>query len=504
MILGFTYQFITLVLSFLSRTVFIKTLGVEYLGLNGTFADVLNLLSMADLGFNITMSYSFYKPLAEHNEKRLTALICFYKKIYNVIACSVVSIGLLIIPFLRFIINTEKEIPHLILYYSFSLAGIVISYLFVYRTTILTADQKNHEVLKISIWTTLIKVLLQIGSLLLWENYILYLTIGVTLQLTNNLLASKKAERMYPYIKNKENISRNEEKKIFANMRSVFLYKISGTMFSATGNVLISIIIGTGMVGIYSNYIMVSSKLLLIIQIIFSALTASIGNVIVMEGVKKRFEVFDTLQSVSFIFCGIITSVFCIMANDLVFVWLGGEFTIPTSAIWAMTLNTYLSCVLQPLWTYRDATGLYMRTKYIMLLGALLNIVLSIIMGKIWGLTGIILASSVSKLSTYFWYEPKILFKEYFERKVKKYYFSIVKNVILVADTIVILSMLFDKIKVIGWGMLIVKGSIIGLICTCVFMGAYARTEGVHVIFQKISSVLSKGTKNQRRVSRDT
>jgi hypothetical protein len=154
-------------------------------------------------------------------------------------------IGLAVIPFLKYIINTEREIPGLTLYYLFSLAGIVLSYMFVYRTTILTADQKNHEVLKISIWTTLIKTILQIACLLLWKNYIVYLLIGILIQYINNLIASKRADKLYPYIRSKGQISREDQKSIFTNMKSVFLYKISGTMFSATSNVLISVIVGT-------------------------------------------------------------------------------------------------------------------------------------------------------------------------------------------------------------------------------------------------------------------
>jgi O-antigen/teichoic acid export membrane protein len=492
MISGFLYQLITIIMSFLSRTVFIRTLGLEYLGLNGIFADVLNLLSMADLGFNITMAYSFYKPLAKHDEKRLTALICFYKKIYYIIAVLVFVIGLAVIPFLKFIVNTENEIQNLTLYYLFSLAGVVISYLFVYKSTILTADQKNYEVLRISIWTTLLKTVLQIVFLVIWQNYIIYLSIGIILQFLNNLVVSNKADKMYPYIRNYGRISREEEKSIFFNMKSVFLYKISGTLFSATNNVMISFIVGTVMVGIYSNYLMVSSKLLLMIQIIFSAITASIGNIIVKEDAEKRYEVFNAVQSISFILCGIITSLFCIMANDLVRIWLGGEFTISAMAVLALTLNTYLSCILQPLWTYRDATGLYMKTKYIMLLGAVLNIALSIIMGRLWGLTGILFASAASRLSTYFWYEPKILFKEYFERKADEYYLSIFKNALLVSAVIGVLSQLSRNIKVNGWLMLFIKGSSIGLVCTITFLGAYARTEGFQLIIHKADSIMKR------------
>lgn len=492
MMSGFLYQLITIIMSFLSRTVFIRTLGIDYLGLSSIFADVLNLLSMADLGFSTAMAYSFYKPLAEHDEKQLIALICFYKKVYRIIASAVTVLGLAMIPFLKWIINTEKEIPHLILYYLFSLAGVVITYLFVYRSQILTADQKSYEVLKISIWTTLLRTIFQILILLIWHNYIIYLSIGFLFQLLNNLIVTKKADNMYPFIKNKERINKEEEKKIFLNMKSIFLYKIGTTIFGATDNVVISLTIGTAMVGIYSNYLLVSNKLLLMIQIVFAALTSSIGNVIVVEESERRYEIFKAVQSMSLVFCGIITSVFYIMANDLVFIWLGSEYTISTTAIIALTLNTYLSCSLLPLLIYRDATGLYMKTKYVMLLGAVLNIVLAIIMGNLWGLTGILFASAVSRVGTYFWYEPKILFKECFKKKVKGYYLSILYNALLVVVTIGIISRLFCTIEVDGWLMLIVKGCGIGVVCTVAFGGAYARTDGFQMIIKVADSFIKR------------
>ena len=476
MISGFTYQFLTLILSFVARTVFIHTLGAEYLGLNGIFSDVLNLLSMADLGFNTTMAYSFYKPLAEHDEEKLAGLIHFYKKVYNVIAVVVTVVGIAVIPFLKYIVNTEQEIPHLAVYYLFSLANVVISYLFVYKSTILTADQKNYKVVNISIWTSLLKTILQIFSLLLLQNYILYLAIGVAVQFFNNLMASREAQKQYPFIKMERKITKEEEKAIFENMRSVFLYKISSTIFTATDNILISVLVGTAMTGIYSNYLMVSNKLLLIIQIIFSALTASVGNV----------------QSVSFILCGAIVSAFCIMANDFVYVWLGSGFTISTGAILVMTLNTYLSCVLQPLWIYRDATGLYVRTKYVMLVGAVLNIVLSILLGKVMGLTGIVLASAIARLSTYFWYEPRLLFREYFEKSAAGYYVSLLKNALLMIATIGVLWLLLSGVQTQNWLQLIGKGVVIGGICSVVFLVAYGKTEGTQLIVKKCKSMLGR------------
>lgn len=495
MVTSFLYQALTLVLSFVSRTVFVQVLGKEYLGLNGIFSDVLQLLSMADLGFNTAMAYSFYKPLADRDEQRLVSLVTFYKKIYNVIAIVVLTIGLLCIPFLNFLVNTEQDIPLLEVYYLFALANVVISYLFVYKTTILTADQKDYKVVQINIAISTLKVILQIVLLWFTKNYVVYLAIGVLAQFSMNFIASRKTEKEYPFLGKKELVQKVDKEVtagIVANMKSVFIYKMSTTLFTGTDNMLISIIVGTAMVGVYSNYLMISSKLLLLEQIVFSALTASIGNMIVKETQAKRQEIFNAMQSASFIFCGIITSVFCLMANDLVWVWLGESFTLSVATVLAITLNTYLACVLQPLWVFRDAAGLYIKTKYVMLAGAVLNMVLSIILGKKFGIAGIIFASAIARLSTYFWYEPKLLFKEYFGKKALGYYGALLRNLLLVAGTIMALSFLGDKLLVTDFGSLVIKGIVLGGICCVVFMVAYCRTEGFKIIWRKAIAVLEK------------
>ena len=489
MITSFIFQIVTLILGLVSRSVFIRALGTEYLGLNGIFTDVLTLLSMADLGFGTAMAYSFYKPLARGDTKKLTSLVNFYKKVYRTIAICVSVVGIAIIPVLRYIVKTEQDIPLLEVYYLFALAGVVVSYLFVYKTTILTADQRDYEVVRVRLWTTVLKTIAQIIVLYLTKNYILYLTINLVSQFICNYFASRKAEKLYPFVLEKEGLSKDEGKDIFNNMKSVFLYKISGTMFNATDNILISVIVGTAMVGLYSNYFMVSAKLMLIIQIVFSALTASIGNLVVIGESDKRYEVFSAMQSVSFILCGIITTVYFIIVNDLIRVWLGEEYLLTGGALVAITLNTYLSCVLQPLWSYREATGLYQKTKYVMLIAAVVNLVLSIILGKIWGITGILLASAIARLTTYFWYEPKLLFKEYFEKPVLKYYISFAINMCLVAVLGALLSHLFNRVTVTVWVALIIKGVVAGCVCSILFLLIYCKTAGFQVIWKKVKGI---------------
>lgn len=490
--MGFINQFSTLILGFISRSIFIKFLGMEFLGINGLFSDVLNMLSMADLGFNTAMIYSFYKPIAKNDVKKISALINFYKRIYNIIAISVAILGLLIVPFLDLIVRTRNEIPLLKVYYLFALAGVVISYLFVYKTSIIIADQKNYVVSKITVIINFVKTIFQITVLIIFKNYIVYLVINLIFNFLNNYIASKKAEKMYPYIKEKNELKKSDKKEIFENIKSIFLYKVSSIILTSTDNILISILVGTVFVGYYSNYLMVGNKVLSIIQIIFGALTASIGNVIVKEKREKRYEIFQAIQSISFIICGIIVTSFALLINDLISIWIGKEFIFDIRIVLAIVFNIYLACVLQPLWTYREATGLYIKTKYIMCIASIINIALSILLGKIWGIAGILMASVISRLLTYFWYEPMLLFKEYFFKPVWRYFISIFINVFIIGINILFFNVIFRNFLVNTWILLIIKTIVCVSSTSIIFMIIYCKSEGFKVIITNFKHLKRK------------
>lgn len=92
-----------------------------------------------------------------------------------------------------------------------------------------------------------------------------------------------------------------------------------------------------------------------------------------------------------------------------------------------MLLNYYLTCILNPLWGFRSATGLFNKTKFVMIFTAIVNLVVSIVLGKYLGLLGVLLGSAIARLTTYCWYEPWVLFKDFFESKVSKYF---IKNIV--------------------------------------------------------------------------
>lgn len=494
-IFGYGNQILTLLLSFISRTVFIEVLGEGYLGINGLFSDVLTMLSMADLGFGTAMVYSFYKPVAERDEKRIAALIHFYKRIYNWIALVVAVVGVMLIPFLKYLVNLEQGIPHLKIYYLFFLANTVISYLFVYKTSIINASQKNYLISQYQAIVSVVKTVIQIVALLVFHNYFVYLFITIAATLANNLIASYKADQLYPEIRTShEELDTESKKSIFENMKSIFLYKVSGVLLNGTDNTLISVIVGTVWVGIYSNYNMIISSINNFINTLFSSVTASIGNVVVTEKSGKRYEVFKIMQVISLMIAATTVVTMYSVMNDLVFVWLGEKFVLSNQILIAIMCNFYLGNILRPIWSYREATGLYMQTKYIMLIAAGINLVLSIVWGNLFGMSGIIFASAVSRLATYFWYEPKLLFKNYFEEKVSEFYISIVKNIFLVIVLSIAISWAGRGFIIDTWGKLFLKTVVVGIVTVIGVVCAYIRTYECKTLFKMAKGIL----KNRR------
>lgn len=479
-------------MGFINRSVFIWTLGVSYLGISGLFSDILTMLSLADLGFGVALTYSMYKPLANHDYDRLAALTNLYKKVYRIIALAVTVIGLSLIPFLQYLVNLPHAIPHIRLYYVMYLANTVASYLVVYKTSILTADQKDYVLNKYRSIFSVLQTLFMTIFLWITKNYFVYLLVQVIFTYAQNFFCSHVAERQYPFINKKIKMPFNEVKEIFKNLYSVFLYKVSGVLLNATDNTIISVMVGTTMVGYYSNYSMITTRLTTLINTIFYSLTASLGNLVVKEKAERRYKVFLVMQSVSSIFST--SCVLCLMflAQDFIKVWLGPHYLLSNLTLIAILINFYLGIILLPIWVYREATGLYQQTKYVMVLTAIINLILSIFMAKKLGITGVLLASAISRLVTYFWYEPILLFKTYFSASSIVYFKQILNNVLLTVAIAILEYYTVANYTVNGWISLLIKAVLVFVISLVLTLLFYSRTGGIKLITNRVKSFLNK------------
>lgn len=419
---GVISQILISILKFASRSVFIYVLGEEFLGVNGLYTSILEVLSLTELGLSYVVTYSLYKPLAENDIEKLSALMTFYKTVYRYIALAVAIIGLSLVPFLNVLVKSDIDHFYLVLYYLMFLANAVCSYLLVYKSSIIDADQKQYLISKYTVIFKLLTTILQILCLLVFRNFTLYLAIQILMTIGNNYYVSHRADALYPFIREKRELPREEKKRIFADVRHMFAYRAGGSLLNGTDNLYISSMISTATVGLYDNYAMISMMITGYVNIVNSAIVSSIGNLNTSDDTRLKKEIFDVI---SMIFTWLAT--FCavsllVLSNDFVGILAGERFVLPFATVVVIVVNFYLPVILQPIWNYRNTTGLFRETRNILLYAAGLNIVLSYVLGRIWGLTGILAATSVSRVLTSFWFEPYMLYKRIFQASCWEYF----------------------------------------------------------------------------------
>ncbi|WP_449462941.1 lipopolysaccharide biosynthesis protein [Streptococcus suis] len=480
------YQILIIILGFASRSIFLYFLNVEYLGVQSFFREVLTLLSMADLGLSTAMTFSFYKPLSEGNQAYISALVQYYKKIYNGIALGIFFLGLVLMPLIESLINLDTGITNLRLYYLLTLLNTVASYLVAYKNVVLVADQKGHITAKYGSIIYIVQNIVLALALWLTQSFSLYLSIQIFFTCIYNFTISIKTSQEYPYLKNKRNLPEEDRKGLFKNIQSVFIYKLSIVMLNATDNSIISVIIGTAMVGYYSNYNMVVTRITSLVTTIFNSLTSSIGSLIVEESEERRFEIFEIIQGLSSILSVFVVSVVAFLLQDFILVWLGREFLLDNFVLATIILNLYLSLVLLPILSFREATGLYQQMKYVMLVTAFLNIGLSILLGHLIGLGGILLATSVARILTHIWYEPHLLFGLFFGRNSGSYFKSLGKSSFVICLLLVIGYYMAPLFEVITIGDFFIKTVTFSVLTIFILVLAYWKNPGFQYLQSKV------------------
>jgi O-antigen/teichoic acid export membrane protein len=493
---GMLQQIITVLFSFIFRTIFIRTLGENYLGINGLFTNILQIFSLAELGVGSAITFYMFKPIAEKDTERLKTLMSFYKICYRVIGFAILVIGLLMIPFLHKLVNFETNIDiNLYVVYILYLLNSVATYLFFsYKFTIITAHQQGYVVNIINTIFTIISIILESAVLILFKAFILSLFIKLFVGLLKNLATAITADRLYPYLKDREHekISKDEVRHIFKDIYSIFIFRISSTLFSSTDNIVISIMIGTVYVGFNSNYTMIIMSITNILITIIYSFNAGIGNINASESIEKRITTFRNLDFINFwlvSFCSI--SLFQLL-NPFITLWIGSKYVFDLITVFFIVFNFFITYLLNIVFSFKDTMGLFKYGRYRQLAGGIANIILDIIFGKLWGLTGIFAATVISGLIFTAFIYPKYLYKYGFQKSPRCYYIRMASYYItvLIAGFVTWLSCMW--IKEITYFTFIIEMVICMIVPNVVLFIFYHRTNEFKYFVEKVSVIIPK------------
>lgn len=423
-IFGMTGQLFGIVLGFVSRTVFIKVLGAEYLGISGLFTNVLSLLSLAELGVGSAITYSLYKPLAEKNEDSIKALMEFYAVIYRIIGCTVAILGLLLLPFLDHIIKDKPNIPHLTTIYLMYLASSVVSYFFVYKSSIIIADQNRYITIAYEYGFNLVQLVMQTILLVVTKNFLLYLAIQVVCSFLKNFFISRKADIMYPYLRTRGEVHLDKETRtgIFKNIGAMISHKVGAVVVFSTDNILISMFVGVYWIGIYSNYTMIMGILNSFLSQIFSSISASIGHLNAKETNEKAYSIFNTAFLMNFWLYGFCAISLWLLLNPFIVMWIGNQYIMSQQIVLIIVANFFMTGMRRTVLTFRDTMGLFWNDRYKPLFESAINLIVSLYLVIKLGIAGVLLGTLISTITTSFWVEAYILYKYGFNQPVRTYF----------------------------------------------------------------------------------
>lgn len=495
-VFGLLGKIVQLFFKFLLRTTIIYGLGAVYLGLDGLFANIIMVLSIAELGIGNAICFALYRPFAEQNEKKIAAYMNLYKKIFAILGIVILILGLILIPALGNIVNFDKAVA--VNYYGIYilfLFNTVVTYWFAsYKQVLFIADQKAYVVDNIKNSVYMVTVIMQILGLILFRSYYSYLVLMILGNVATNIAISAFADREYSFIKKykEERLEGEDKADLKKNVFALALTKVSSVIYTSSDNIVISIFISTVTVGYYSNYSYIVSAVTGIISIIFSGLLSSVGNANIGESAKKMETIFKRMLFVNFWIYGVIFTCLMQLFQDFISLWAGKEYLLGNTVVYFIGLLFLIPGLNHTCTIYKDACGLFWQTRYRTIATATINIIISVILvGKI-GLIGVFLGTIVSYFLTTFLKDPIIIYKEVLMTTPKKFYLWYASSFIIINFVNGLIGLCLKNLLADTYIMLSIKAIVCFTIVNIIYFLLCRKTEEFQYFKELLKNEITK------------
>lgn len=487
-----TARIISIVMGFVARVVFTHTLDEGYVGINGLFSDILNILSLAELGVGTAITFALYKPIARKDIRKQQALMQMFKWFYRITAFFVAVTGMALVPFFGVLMKNRPDVDNLVFIYMLYLANSVVSYLLVYKRTLIEAHQMNYIVMIYQTIFLVIKDVLQIIFLITTKNFILYLLIHIACTILGNIFLSAKADRMFPYLKDKtrQKLPDREKHDIYRNIKAMLMHKAGNIVVNNTDNLLISSFVGVVSAGIYSNYYLLIGSVRQLLDQVFQGITASVGNLGATEDKMHVNEIFEATFFAGQWLYGFASICLYVLLNPFVELSFGSRYLFTRDIVLILCINFFINGTRKAVLTFRDSLGLFWYDRYKAVAEAVLNLLFSVILVKPFGVAGIFAGSLVSMLMTSVWIEPYVLYRYHLMQPIAPFFakyliYCIVTGIVWAATNMLCMQVTGAVIPVF-----ILRTLICIILPNLAFIIIYHRTVEFAVIKSKINNLL--------------
>lgn len=448
-------QIIRMFLQFVLQRVFIKHLGITYLGYNSVFKNILQMLNMADLGVGVAITSFLYKPLAENNIEHVRALMQIYKKVYHAIGFIVIGIGAIILLFLPVIIpDADCSYSYLRILFCINVVSTLSSYFLAYKRTLLVANQMSYYTSAVDLVMEFGMTLIQIFLLVFVPDYLIYLVLSVAKNVFGNVVISIYSNRNFGELLGDADSAIVEEykKPILNYVKDIFASKIGAYIYNGTDNIIISIFKGSILTGYLSNYALITTGLKSIITQMLSAVQATFGIYVVTETDKsKKLNMTDNYLYLDYLIGSACTICCILLYQPFISICFGQAYLLDISTVVLISVNLGLSILLIIPAQVFVIFKLYKYDKFIICISAAFNITVSVALVRWIGINGVLIGTTITSL-IYLFSRLYIMSKKIFEVGFSHYMKKIIVYIFVSGFVFCVLYLLHRQIEIDGVG----------------------------------------------------
>lgn len=506
---GYLSRIILLFFPFVTRNVFIRCLGEEFLGLNSLFGSILSALNMAELGFGSAIIVHMYRAIAADDDVSINALLGYYKRIYHVVGLFIFCAGCILIPFLpKLIQGSYPNSIQLTTVYLIYLFNTVISYfLFAHYSSLISAFQRTDILTGIDMAVKILMYLTQIGLLLSIRNYYAYLTIMPVFTILNNIWTYVVARKKFPKYFPEGMINTDIRADIIVKVKGAVIGRVSAMLRNTFDSIYISAFLGLTATAIYGNYYYILETISSLLLIIPAAATGGAGNSIALDSQTKNYKDMNRMNFLYMWLAGWCATCMLCMYQRFMLLWMGEHMLLPLPTMVLFSVYLYVMKIGDVLAIYSGVKGLYWERRFITIAEALANMLLNYFLGKYFGISGILWATLISMVGINFLWGCRIVFKYYFtEYDARDYIMRHMKYGCTTAVIAIITYGVCRLVRLQGFLGLLAVGSICVVLPNVLYYIIYCRTESfkdsIPWFFDKLSIVLSKKSKKKRGISK--
>ncbi len=423
---GLISKIVSLICPFMVRTVFIHTLGAEYLGLNSLFTSVLSVLSLTELGFGSAIVFNMYQAIADDDDDTINALLYFYRKVYRYVGLIMLIIGLILIPFLPHLVKGTypEDISPVVIYLVF-LGNTVLSYfMYAYLSSLLNAFQRTDVNTVVNMYMNVIMYILQIILLIAIKNYYAYLAVMPVFTILSNIRTAVIAKKMFPQYRPSGTLNQEIKADIKEKVSGLMIQKICQVSRNAFDSIFVSMFLGLTEIAIYNNYYYIMSSVTAFMGIATSAILAGAGNSVATETQQKNHNDMMRINFGYMWISGWCTVCLLVLYQPFMRIWVGEELMLPVSSVVLFCMYFYCLKMGDVRAVYNDAKGIWWENRYRAALESIVNLLLNCFLGKYFGINGIIIATLISLFCINFCYGSQIIYQYYFTEQKASVYFK--------------------------------------------------------------------------------